>query len=81
VANKEKISAPKLGLGVSIRKGMPSEKVDVDGRLNARTGTTLSILTAPVAPQFRIQDTARPQTFRCPRRGCKSRSKSWSRTP
>jgi len=38
VANKAKISAPKLGLGASIRKGMASEKVDVDGRLNARTG-------------------------------------------
>ncbi|EKS72505.1 parB-like partition protein [Burkholderia sp. SJ98] len=38
MANKAKISAPKLGLGASIRKGMASEKVDVDGRLNARTG-------------------------------------------
>ncbi|MDR5884099.1 ParB/RepB/Spo0J family partition protein [Caballeronia sp. LZ032] len=38
MAHKEKIVAPKLGLGASIRKGMASEKLDVDGRLSATTG-------------------------------------------
>ncbi|WP_231928088.1 ParB/RepB/Spo0J family partition protein [Caballeronia cordobensis] len=51
MANKEKLSAPKLGLGASIRKGMASEREDVDERLNgnATNGSGLQPATVEAA--------------------------------
>jgi hypothetical protein len=77
VANKEKLGAPKLGLPASIRKDMASEKLDVDGRLNARTGVFPRILVALMASPPPSAEPAHPQTFRTSCQGCRSRSRSW----